>query len=374
MKHNTFAMDRSFSLYLDFIRFSAAMLVFFSHVPSFAGGWLWQLAGFGHQAVVVFFVLSGFVISYVVYDKKESSTEFTVNRMSRIYSVACPALILTLILYYMGVFINAHSFNTLNLKLLDPIWTIFAALTFTNQSWIPTTIFSNLPYWSLGYEVLYYVFFGVLVYCSGVRRIVLLLVLLMIMGPSIILYLPIWFAGVYCFKSLHKFEVGLNASIFTYMLSLIGIGLLCIGSIKNSIDAAVKPLIGDRFYSLLLEPAEQFFSDYFLMIFVTLHIFGSYHLIRNSKFFQLSDFWERNIKNLSSHTFSLYLFHMPILYFASAVFPYAEYSIFNLISCWIITPLLVFLTSRYTESKKQKYKLFFGRLVNFYSDKKVRYR
>ena len=39
---------------LDFVRLTAALLVFISHVPDFAGGWLWQFAGMGHEAVVVF--------------------------------------------------------------------------------------------------------------------------------------------------------------------------------------------------------------------------------------------------------------------------------------------------------------------------------
>jgi peptidoglycan/LPS O-acetylase OafA/YrhL len=94
-------MNKQFSIYLDLIRFTAALFVFISHVPRFSGSWLWQLTGFGHEAVVIFFVLSGFVISYVVFDKNESPQKYITNRLSRIYSVSIPAILLTVTLYYL---------------------------------------------------------------------------------------------------------------------------------------------------------------------------------------------------------------------------------------------------------------------------------
>ena len=206
-------LNKQFSIYLDLVRFTAAVLVFISHVPHFAGGWGWQLSGFGHEAVVIFFVLSGFVISYVVFDKNENLQKYTVSRLSRIYSVAIPALLLTLLLYYVGQAINPDAFSTLNEKLKDPMWTLASATLFINQSWIATPTFSNLPYWSLGYESLYYVFFGVFVYIKGSKKLFILLLLLVIMGPSIILYLPIWLAGVLCFKSLKKFDFNKNQAL-----------------------------------------------------------------------------------------------------------------------------------------------------------------
>jgi peptidoglycan/LPS O-acetylase OafA/YrhL len=356
-------MNRSFSLYLDFIRFFAAMLVFISHVPGFAGGWLWQIAGFGHEAVVVFFVLSGFVIAFVVYDKKESAIQYAASRLSRIYSVALPALLLTLTLYYSADAINHESLESLNQKLGDPIWTTLAALTFTNQSWIASPVFSNLPYWSLGYEVLYYVFFGVLAFCTGFSRIVLLAVVALVMGPSIILYLPVWLAGVFCFKYLHSVSMTFRASLYAYVVSIMGVAALCIESLQNMINSFVRQQIGDGFYAYLLEPAELFASDYLLTIFVTLHMFSSYHLIRHSEFFKIRGFVELSIKTLSSHTFSLYLFHMPILFFVSAVLPYKEHPVANVFSCWVATPLIIFAISYFTEKQKSRYKVFFEELI-----------
>ena len=57
------------SVYLDALRFLAAALVFVVHAnySQVTGGMpvLWRFAGLGNDAVMVFFVLSGFVIAYV---------------------------------------------------------------------------------------------------------------------------------------------------------------------------------------------------------------------------------------------------------------------------------------------------------------------
>jgi peptidoglycan/LPS O-acetylase OafA/YrhL len=352
-------MNRQFSLYLDFIRFIAATFVFISHVPSFSGGWFWQLGGLGHEAVVIFFVLSGFVISYVVYEKKESALKYASNRLARIYSVAIPALLLTLFLYYVGKEINSSAFDLINIRLKEPVWTFVSAVFFINQSWVATPVFSNLPYWSLGYEVLYYIFFGIFVYLRGNNKIILVTILCLIMGPSIILYLPIWFAGVICFKYLKIFKISFIRSLFLYLISLFGMAIFSLNAIQSTINNYMHSVLGNDFYNMLLEPAEKFSSDYVLAIFVTLHIFSSYHLIINSNFFNVRKRLELIIREASSHTFSLYLFHLPMLYFISAALPYKHNPFINMAASWIAVPYTIFLISSYTENKKHRYQEFF---------------
>ena len=61
-------MRRDFSLYMDVIRFFAAMVVFLSHSSSqsLTGGLFWQFKDYAQTAVIVFFVLSGYVIAFIV--------------------------------------------------------------------------------------------------------------------------------------------------------------------------------------------------------------------------------------------------------------------------------------------------------------------
>ena len=96
-------MNRETSIYLDLIRFTAAVFVFLTHASreQSSGGFLWQLQ-FGREAVDVFFVLSGFVIAHVVETRERSALAYAVARAARLYSVALPALALTFLLDRIG--------------------------------------------------------------------------------------------------------------------------------------------------------------------------------------------------------------------------------------------------------------------------------
>lgn len=65
------------------------------------------LTGLGHQSVMIFFVLSGFFIAGSVsaaFERdKWSWREYTINRLTRLWVVLLPALIVTLILDQIGM-------------------------------------------------------------------------------------------------------------------------------------------------------------------------------------------------------------------------------------------------------------------------------
>ena len=67
-------MNRATSLYLDLVRFTAALVVFFGHIcgSRFTGGLFWQVGPYADEAVDVFFVLSGFVIAYVAENRERT--------------------------------------------------------------------------------------------------------------------------------------------------------------------------------------------------------------------------------------------------------------------------------------------------------------
>ena len=101
-------MTRQTSLYLDVVRFTAAMVVFIGHVSGqrFVGGLFWQLGAYMDEAVTVFFVLSGFVIAYVIDQREDDAERYAVARASRLYSVALPAILATVLLDHLGMAIR----------------------------------------------------------------------------------------------------------------------------------------------------------------------------------------------------------------------------------------------------------------------------
>ena len=134
---------------------------------------LYFLTGFGHQAVMVFFVLSGFLISSTVLRSLVSGNwswrDYAINRATRLYVVLVPGLLLGFFWDRLGSWIfasqgiYAHPLKDLgtpvplqNLNLPTFLGNLFFLQTIFCQ-----TFGSNAPLWSLSNEFWYYVLFPV---------------------------------------------------------------------------------------------------------------------------------------------------------------------------------------------------------------------
>ncbi|HKR06077.1 MAG TPA: acyltransferase [Bacteroidia bacterium] len=129
---------------------------------------------YGHQAVLFFFVLSGFLI-HLKYASRLSADpnnkfdlgNYLVRRIRRIYPPLIFALLLTALLDYIGRSISAptydlraaselpfypHFTSNYNLK------TFLGNLFFLNETYVPN-FGSNGPLWSLKYEWWFYIFY-----------------------------------------------------------------------------------------------------------------------------------------------------------------------------------------------------------------------
>jgi len=84
-------MPYAFSLYLDILRFAAALCVLLSHanMREIVDRDLFPQS-LGHDAVVIFFVLSGYVIAFVADTRESTRTGYWTSRLARVYSVALP--------------------------------------------------------------------------------------------------------------------------------------------------------------------------------------------------------------------------------------------------------------------------------------------
>ncbi len=147
-------LSHAASLVLDIIRFLAAIVVAVGRytLPLFSSG-LPQLITAAAASVGVFFVLSGFVISYVTKSRESTLTEYFVDRASRLFSVVIPALCFTIVADFIRHAIDPALVPS---PVGDCSLRIVASLTFTSQMWslylVPG---SNDPFWSLSFEAFY---------------------------------------------------------------------------------------------------------------------------------------------------------------------------------------------------------------------------
>ena len=106
-------MRRETSVYLDLLRFTAAFVVVLGHFGTqlVSAGILWQMRRYGEPAVLLFFVISGYVVSFVLWSRHPSGASYFVNRASRLYSVVVPGLLLIFLLDYVGMKDNPDFYN-----------------------------------------------------------------------------------------------------------------------------------------------------------------------------------------------------------------------------------------------------------------------
>jgi peptidoglycan/LPS O-acetylase OafA/YrhL len=183
-------LTESSSLLLDIIRFSAAVAVVVAHLsrPEFAVVVTHNLQFLGDLAVPVFFVLSGFVIRFVTVSREHTLRAYLIDRASRIYSVALPAMALTLVVAAFCFVANRPYFDREIAPLSNhAALRVTLNLTFLSQIWGFNTVqFADSPFWSLSYECFFYVAYGLIFYLRGVRRCLAMMLWAAVAGPQIL--------------------------------------------------------------------------------------------------------------------------------------------------------------------------------------------
>jgi peptidoglycan/LPS O-acetylase OafA/YrhL len=350
-------MKKPLSVYLDLVRFLAAMVVLLGHLSGkrFTGGLFWPVAPLMDEAVTVFFVISGFVISYVVYERREGRDAYIAARASRILSVAIPALLTTALCDSLGRSLHPEYYAEGWGFSGEQTWLQYGgALLFLNRIWYAeANVGSNLPYWSLCYEVWYYVAFGFMVFGRGKTRFFGVLGTLAICGPTIASMLPVWLFGVLAHRCCMAGRLGPKAGTVLCLSTAAGIALyLGFGSEADS--------------GLLRFPA--FFNrdetphDYIIGALFAAHLVGASAAsgVLSRVIMPLS----RPVRWLAGATFSIYLFHLPVAQFLTTVVAWPPNHVMTRAVVVVGTLVIVFAAAQVTERRKDLWKPLVARLLS----------
>lgn len=325
-------MQKSLSIYLDAVRFLAAMTVLVSHLvyPRWTGGVFPEnimefFRGSGDDAVAVFFVLSGFIIAFTAETKDRTWRRFAFSRATRILSVAAPAVVLTIMLDWFGRAMNPDAYVGY-FFVEAPVWeSLFRSLTFTNEFWFsPFRTGSNGPYWSLGYEVPYYAAFALLAFLRGWPRVIAFLACAILVGPPIVLLAPVWFAGVWLYHRLvAEKETGapqpgelVVGGLFAFV-PVIAYGVFRAASVKWTLFDITADIVGAGGMEAL-RYSRNLFWWWLMGILITSHFYGMHVMLRQAPA-GLLDSAAPLIRWLAGASFSIYLVHYPVMQFLDAV-------------------------------------------------------
>ncbi len=308
-------MNRAFSIYLDLVRFGAACLVYLYHSNQ---RWLitdkLPFSNYGHTSVIVFFVLSGYVIAHVTERKENDWVSYSASRASRVYSVVLPALVLTLVLDAVGRHLlpdvySGYPFDQLLVRSL-------ASLLMLNEVWfVSITTLSNVPYWSITYEFWYYVLFGLVTFLPGRVGLVAAGLLLLALGPKIALLAPLWIAGVVLqrWKALARLPEW--ASWLLVVSSLAGLVGLHVAEFPEAANAWLQSWLGVALHKQLTF-SKFFVGDYLIGALVFANFAGMMAVAERLKSLFLKV--ETPVRFLAGYTFTLYLLHQPLFLFWGA--------------------------------------------------------
>jgi len=303
------------SNYLNILRWLAALFVVSGHLRSFLfvdykdinhatiiDKIFYFITGFGHEAVIVFFVLSGFLVGGSILSKSQLNfKKYFIKRFSRIYIVILPALVIGFsldfigghYLNYSGLYSNYFHISAMNYNVIDRITlnNLLLNLIMMQKS-LSTPLGSNGPLWSLAYEWWYYILFPLIIYIyTNQHRIISILIIIFLsftLTQNIFFYFTIWLLGALLFKYKIKFYIPTKISLILIFIILILIRI-------DMITA-------------------NFISDFILAIFIVNFINSLINTKHKNKVY-LKKFNER----MADFSYSLYLFHFPFFVFLGSV-------------------------------------------------------
>jgi peptidoglycan/LPS O-acetylase OafA/YrhL len=309
-------MNKNLSIYLDLIRLLAALTVAIGHVVLFTPhSYLWHFWILGHEAVIVFFVLSGFVIAYSAETKDRDLASYAISRFSRLYSVLLPCLIISPLIYFLCRHLDPGLYTGRGAEPTS-LKTILETAFFLNQTWFENPVyFANFPIWSLGYEFWYYVIFGAAFFLRGWTRAAAVALCCLIAGPKVLLLLPIWLMGVGAYRIIQR---GIQARLGAIIAALSVAALLTYFLLP--LDLPLKQLSAAIVGPQNLEAyhySRFLLADSLLGLIIAAHFIGIAGISRFIGFGVAAPL----IQSLAGFTFSIYLFHFPLLYLSDAVLP-----------------------------------------------------
>jgi peptidoglycan/LPS O-acetylase OafA/YrhL len=231
---------------------------------------LYGVTGLGHTAVIVFFVLSGYWVGGGVLTRigrdRFSYLDYAARRLTRLWVVLLPALLLTAVLDIAGrawfpgstVYRGGPGFHVVGPQSLEETLTLRGAignLLFLQDLYVPP-FGTNTPLWSLAYEFWYYAMFPALVLAlkrSGSTRLRVTFALAFLLGCAVtgievMALFPVWLLGAavaYRATSIQGFLQGLPPATlaFARLVSSAVLGAVVLGVSVARIDARLAEAV-----------------------------------------------------------------------------------------------------------------------------------
>lgn len=246
---------------LNSIRALSAMYVVVHHVvvTSSIHAWWTYAFRFGQEAVIVFFLLSGFLIYTAEHRRYANLRGYYWRRLRRIY----PALLLALALSAAIAALDGTLSKRFSLAALFGNIFSLQDISALKPGVIVDPFMGNSPLWSLSYEVLFYALFPVMMKLRKISRGTALLIistvsvagyLSYIYQPShfslVLSYTLVWWGGAYLadLYSSRNFHLGAATPLLIALLALCCAATAAFAGFHGKIDPGLYPALPLRHF------------------------------------------------------------------------------------------------------------------------------
>ncbi len=306
------------NIFLDFLRGVASLVVCAGHIrnfvfvdfkdvqsPTLLDVAFYFMTGLGHQAVIVFFAMSGFLVGGSICDKMQAKRfqmqEYSIDRLSRLWIVLIPSLIATFILDKLGSAVSGglgydgrfsmilSSGPGLNGNFLSS--SVFLGNVLFLQTIAVPVYGSNGPLWSLANEFWYYAIFPLIAFGFYNRSIKWIGIA--ILSMSLLIFLP----------------TGISSGFVFWTFGAAGAIILRRNDRLAGKSFAIVSTALFLISLLVTRHLDGFAADSLVAAATTA-------MLVNSASFKVEALWiRRGIEQLSGISFSIYLFHFPFIAF-----------------------------------------------------------
>lgn len=305
-------LSRPLSLALDAVRGLAAVVVLMGHAVQlglYTGPWPFDIS-LQHNAVVVFFVLSGLVIANSAFRRPTSLADYTIARLARVGPMVPVAVAAGLIAWGLAQLTGAPMIEQGGSYTTASLPAVVLPLLLLSETPFGTGPLWNAPFWSLVCEVWFYALFGVAFYLRGWRRVAVLALVAMVAGFKVLLLLPIWLMGVALARWGPAGDLPPSRGLILLLAGLIT------GMVATSLQLPLNLWFADALGvpSSSLGFAQVVLADTLFGVGVVLCFLGLKPLAERRA--ALLERWQPQITWLAECSFTLYLIHFPLLMLA----------------------------------------------------------
>ena len=303
------------SIGIDIIKAISLISVIIYHLYEYKGTYI---------GVVLFFVISGYLITEVLYERDDSYFKFIKRRYIKIFPPLIAVLTLSyLAFYYFYGFINIKLiFNSLSsLFGLSNIYQIYSGMSYFERS---GDLFPLLHTWSLSIEIQFYVIFPFLIYLFkkmklNVKFIAAIIIILSLISGSIMIYkeyMDYDISAIYYGTDTRIFSILIGSAFYflfknkklnpkrANILSYVFLGIIVV--ITLSVDYSSK-------------------SNYYGFLYL-ISILGGFITVTSLKtgFLDFKGPIAKPLSKLGEHSYVYYLWQYPIMIYSLEYFKWSD--------------------------------------------------